>query len=240
MAKYCQNCGAELDAEARFCSGCGEATKNQTVETSSKQVNFEPYVRVGFSDKINDQKIVESIEKSKKFSRGCAFITIPLPLIIYLIVSLVSDEVETTDAFVIGGTISVVFLLLNLISIYISNAKRGWDGVVTDKRYKNKTRRVKNGDSSDIEHYDEFIITFRTDSGKKERCVERFYQGRAADVDYYDYLEIGDRVRYYPQLNYSYEKYDKSCDSHIPCMMCKKFNDIHNDVCDSCSNPLFK
>lgn len=240
MAKYCQNCGAELDAKAKFCSGCGEATTNQTVETSSKQVNFELYGRVGFSDKINDPKIVESIEKSKRFSRGCAFITIPLPLIIYLIVSFVSHEVNINDALVIGGAISVVFLLLNLISIFISNAKRGWDGVVTDKRYQNKTRRVKNGENWEIEHYDEYVITFRTDSGKKERCVERFHQGRAVDIDYYDYLEIGDRVRYYPQLNYSYEKYDKSRDSEIPCMMCKTFNDIHNDVCECCGNPLFK
>jgi len=240
MGKFCTSCGTALNEGAKFCSGCGEATTNQTVETDSKQVNFEPYGRVGFSDKINDPKIVESIKKSKKFSRGCAFIMIPLPLIIYLIVSFVSDEVNTTDALVIGGAISVVFLLINLLSIYISNAKRGWDGVVTDKRYQNKTRRVKNGENWEIKHYDEYVLTFRTDSGKKERCVESFFQGRAVDVDYYQYLEIGDRVRYYPQLNYSYEKYDKSRDSSIPCMMCKKFNDIHNDVCDSCGNPLFK
>ncbi|NLB60988.1 MAG: zinc-ribbon domain-containing protein [Clostridiales bacterium] len=240
MAKYCQNCGEELNSKAKFCAECGEAIISQTVETESTQVNSKLCGSVGFSDKINDPKILESIEKRKKFSRGCAFIMIPLPLIIYLIVSFVSEEVETIDALVIGGAISFVFFLFILLSLYISSAKRGWDGVVIDKRYKDKTRRVNNGDNWEIEHYDEYVITFRTDSGKKERCVESFYQGRAVDLDYYQYLEIGDRVRYNPQLNYHYEKYDKSHDDYIPCMMCKKYNDICNDICDSCGNPLFK
>jgi len=240
MAKYCQNCGTELKAEANFCHGCGGAITSQTVETGSAQVNSKPFGSVGFSDKIHDPKIAESIKKGKKSARGCAFILVPLPLIIYLIVSFVSDEVETIDALVIGGAISGVLLLISFLSFFISNAKRGWDGVVTDKRHQNKTRRVKNGDNWEIEHYEEYVLTFRTDSGKTERCVERFSGGRAVSVDYYHYLEIGDRVRYYPQLNYRYEKYDKSRDSLIPCMMCKEFNDIHNDICDSCGNPLFK
>ncbi|HBR32520.1 MAG: zinc ribbon domain-containing protein [Eubacteriales bacterium] len=240
MAKYCQNCGAELNAKAKFCPECGQATTSKTVETDSTQVNSKPGGSVGFSDKINDPRITESIKKGKKSARGCAFILIPLPLIIYLVVSFVSDEVDTTDALVIGGAISGVFFLFNLLTNFITNAKRGWDGVVTDKRHKNKTRRVSNGDNSEIEHYEEYVVTFRTDSGKKKRSVERFFRGRAADADYYHYLEIGDRVRYYPQLSFSYEKYDKSRDSWIPCMMCRKFNDIHNDICDSCGNPLFK
>ena len=240
MAKYCQNCGAELAAGAKFCSGCGSVVISQSTDSGSEQAFNTAGGSVGFSDKINDPKIIESMEKSKKAGRGCVYILIPLPLIIYLIVSFVSDEVETKDALIIGGAISVVFLLFNLFTTYLSDAKRGWDGVVVDKSHKNKTRRVKNGDNWEIERYEEYEIVFRTDSGKKERHVDRIYRGSAASEDYFDYLEIGDRVRYYPQLSFSYEKYDKSHDSEIPCMLCKTFNDIHNDVCDKCGNPLFK
>lgn len=236
MAKFCQNCDTELESGAKFCPGCGNAVISQTTDAELKGDTPSQGGRVGFSDKINDPKIIESMEKSKKAGRDCIYILIPLPLIIYLIVSFVSDEVELKDALIIGGAISVIFLLFNLFTSFLSNAKRSWDGVVVNKRYRERTRRYKDGN---IEHYDEYEIIFRTDSGKKERCVERDHHGRC-DVYYYDYLEIGDRVRYFPQLNFSYEKYDKSRDSEIPCMMCKEFNDIHNDICDKCGNPLFK
>lgn len=91
----------------------------------------------------------------------------------------------------------------------------------------------------EVQHYIECTVYFRTDSGKKKVSVGRS-NGNPEFRDYYDYLNVGDRVRYYPQLAFSYEKYDKSHDGIIPCMFCKKMNDIQDDRCEACNCLLFK
>jgi len=235
MGKFCTNCGAELNDKAAFCGKCGSAVTNQSHSSGSVSGNSVPGL-VGFSERINDPEVIKKIEDNNKKGRGCIFIGIPLPLIIFLIVSFVSAEVETMDALIFGGGISFVFLLIYLFSEYLSNAKRSWDGIVTDKEAENKTRRLRDGD---IEHYVQFTVSFRTDNGKKEVSVGH----SNGDPDfrvYYDYLNVGDRVRYHPQLLFKYEKYDKSHDRVIPCMFCKTMNDIRKDRCKACKSLLFK
>ncbi len=55
----------------------------------------------------------------------------------------------------------------------------------------------------------------------------------------YMWLSKGDRVRYIPALNV-YEKYDKSVDESIPCLLCGKMNSMSDDRCSECGKPLFK
>jgi hypothetical protein len=235
MGRFCENCGTKLNDIAVFCGECGRAVANQSHNIGSSSVyNMPGYI--GFSERINDPEVMKEIEDSNKKGRGCIFIGIPLPLVIFLVVSLVSDEVGTLDALVFGGGISVVFLLFYLFSNFLSNAKRSWDGIVIDKKSKNKSRRMRDGD---IQNYIQYTIYFRTDSGKKEVSVSRS-NGNPECRDYYDYLNVGDRVRYYPQLRFSYEKYDKSHDRVIPCMFCKTMNDIQKDRCEACNCLLFK
>ena len=235
MGKFCANCGTELDAEARFCVKCGKAVANQSHKTDSISNNNMPGL-IGFSERINDPEVIKEIEERKKKGRGCIIIGIPLPLIIFLVVSFATEEVSRMDALVFGGGMSVVFLLFYLFSNFLSNSKRSWDGVVIDKKSKNKSRRFRDGE---VQNYVEYTIYFRTDSGKKKLDVSR--SNDAPDYrDYYDYLNIGDRVRYYPQLSFKYEKYDKSHDSIIPCMFCKTMNDIQDDRCEACKSLLFK
>lgn len=235
MEKFCINCGAELKDKAAFCMNCGNAVTNQGHSSGSLSGNSMPGL-VGFSGRINDPEVIKEIEDRNKKGRGCIFIGIPLPLIIFLIVSFASDEVGTADALVFGGGVSVVFLLIYLFAEYLGNAKRTWDGIVTDKKLKNKTRRFRDGD---IEHYVQCTVSFRTDRGKKHYSVGRS-NGDPEFRLYYDYLNVGDRVRYHPQLSFKYEKYDKSHDRAIPCMLCKTMNDIREDRCKACKCLLFK
>lgn len=241
MAKFCSECGAELQENAKFCPSCGSPARGTPSEGDAVANSFNADVKLGFSDRINSPEVIEYVRKSNKSARGCAFVLIPLPFVIYMIVSFVSDEVKTADALIFGGGMSAVFLLIYLLSKFISNAKRSWDGVVTDKQSLKKTKHIndRTNERWELVHYTDYILTFHTDNGKKERCVERIENSRG-DLDYYPYLNVGDRVRYYPQLPYKYEKYDKSRDSEIPCMFCKTFNDIHNDKCVSCGKQLFK
>lgn len=235
MGKFCANCGAELVDKAVFCGKCGGPVANQGHSIGSLS-NYNMPGLVGFSERINDPEVMKEIEDRNKKGRGCIIIGIPLPFIIFLIVSFATEEVSTVDALIFGGGISVVFLLLYLFAAYLSKAKHSWDGIVINKKSKNKSRRFSDGE---IQNYIQYTIYFRTDSGKKEISVSHSNDG--SDYrDYYDYLNVGDRVRYHPQLPFKYEKYDKSHDSEIPCMFCKTMNDIQNDRCDVCNCLLFK
>lgn len=245
MGKFCTNCGSKLDSKASFCGMCGTAIVKQAQPDQSKKPaasinkpaaskNKPEYV--GFSEYINNPEVVKEIDNRNKKGRGCIFIGIPLPFIIFMIASLASDEIQTMDALVFGGGISVLFLIFFIIGEVAGNKKSSWEGVVVDKKRKNKSKRMKDGE---LRQYTEFVIIFRTDSGKKKLSVTSSY-GNPEFRDYYDYLKVGDRVRYHPQLPFHYEKYDKSNDSEIPCMFCKTMNDIENDRCEACSSLLFK
>ncbi len=235
MGRFCVNCGAEIRNEAVFCGNCGNPVANQS-HNSGPAARHHMSGRVGFSERINHPEVIKELEERKKKGNGCIVIGILLPFIIYLIVSFTSEEVSTKDALVFGGGISLVLLLLFLFASYLSNAKRGWDGIVIDKQMKNKSRRFRDGC---VENYIRYTVYFRTDSGKKEYSVTNSNDGPDYR-DYYDYLNVGDRVRYYPQLSFRYEKYDKSKDREIPCMFCKTMNNIQNDRCEACNNLLFK
>lgn len=235
MGKFCSNCGTKLKDEDLFCVKCGKAVTNQSSNRGYVSNNTVP-IGIGFSDRINHPEVIKEIADREKKGRGCIFIGIPMPFIIYLIVSLVSDEVSTKDALVFGGGISVVLLVLFIFGSFLTNAKRSWDGIVVDKRSKDKSRRMRDGE---IQYYTQYTIYFRTDRGKKEYCVTSS-NGAPDYRDYFDYLNVGDRVRYYPHLSFHYEKYDKTHDSEIPCMFCNTMNDILNDRCETCNNLLFK
>lgn len=235
MDKYCANCGTELNFKAVFCGKCGRPLANQS-HSNGPISNYNMPACIGFSNHINNPEVMKTIEDIDKKGRGCIYIGIPLPLIIFLIVSFATEEVKTVDALVFGGGISLVFVLFYFFGSFLNNPKRSWDGIVIDKKTKNKSRRMRDGD---IQNYVQYTIYFRTDSGKKKLSVSKSY-GDPNYRDYYDYLNIGDRVRYYPQLAFKYEKYDKTNDSVIPCMFCKTINDIHNDRCEVCNNLLFK
>jgi hypothetical protein len=106
-----------------------------------------------------------------------------------------------------------------------------WEGVVTQRFHKER-RHNKNDDT--MSTYTEYTTVIRTDAGKKKRIIERDSQRHM-----YDYLAVGDRVRYHPAFS-SYEKYDKSKDKIIYCNVCYMMNPISNDRCKRCNNLLFK
>ena len=83
-----------------------------------------------------------------------------------------------------------------------------------------KRRDSHDREDGSVQSYWDYIVLIRTDRGKKKRIVER-QDGRSM----YDYLDVGDRVRYHPALE-SYEKYDKSKDEVIYCNVCHLRNSI--------------
>jgi len=103
-------------------------------------------------------------------------------------------------------------------------------GVVTNKFSKEQYEHRDDASRT----YTEYTVVITTDAGRKKTIVEKGSRQKM-----YDYLDVGDRVRYHPMFG-TYEKYDKSKDSIIYCNVCSVMNPIQNDRCRWCNNLLFK
>ena len=191
----------------------------------------EQHPLVGWSDVANSPEMVETIKKNRRSAMGWTWVFTLLFPVGFLIAGLLSHEVPLNEALIIGIGLGLLILAINLWRI-AGMKKPVWDGVVMKKVEKKRYKRDNDDGSS--QSYMEYIVLIRTERGKKKRIVER-QRGR----DMYDYLDVGDRVRYHPALE-TYEKYDKSKDQVIYCNVCRLRNSIRNDRCDRCKNLLFK
>lgn len=239
----CGSCGAKLQEDAAFCTNCGASVQRGMGEATnvSRQTTVPPSrsdippqnhtALVGWSTRSNDPEILAAAQKNKKSAMGCAWIFMLLFPIGFLLAGLFIDEMPLNEAIIIGIGLGVVMLVINLVRI--KGMKRPvWEGVVIEKFQKERRRHNRGDDSFD--YYTEFTVVIKTNAGKVKRIIERDSQRHM-----YDYLAVGDRVRYYPAFE-TYEKYDKSQDQIIYCNVCRMMNPIANERCKRCNNLLFK
>ena len=250
---FCPNCGSKLPDGAAFCSACGAKTQAsvpgvctacgaavnpaapETVQPSRTAASLPPQGGaglVGFSDRYNCPEILAAAQKNKKFSIGCMWILVFVPLIGFPIAGLLMDDFPFGESLVIGVGIALVMLVINLLALRKTKQPM-WEGVVVNKYSKEKSEHRGGGDDN-YRTYTEYTTIINTDAGKKKTIVEKD-SGR----DMYDYLSVGDRVRFHPRFG-TYEKYDKSKDRIIYCNVCSMMNPIQNDRCKRCNNLLFK
>ena len=57
---------------------------------------------------------------------------------------------------------------------------------------------------------------------------------------WFDYLEVGDQIRYHGKNMSFYEKYDKTKDEFIPCAGCGYDEDSRASYCGKCGCVLLK
>ena len=112
-------------------------------------------------------------------------------------------------------------------------AERAYEAVVIDKKTGTAYRR-SNGDSS--ERYTVYTTVVRTNEGKKKKITER----EGSRIVAFQYLNVGDRFRYYPQFAFPYELFDKSRAPYLGCAGCGTQNPKEVDRCRKCGLPLLK
>ena len=249
---FCSHCGSQINDNAKFCTNCGApvtVSNQQPVNTISYNDLTPPVAAPsyagngeirngiptpGFSDRVNHPEILEAVRKNRKASKIFAFITIPLPIIGFLIYSYVSGDIKTGQALIYGLLVSFVFLLFSLASLSKQRAKNSYEATVIDKKIRERTDHNNNSDVHDI--ITEYITVVRTTDGKKKKIIEN---SRSQIWAYY-YLETGDRFKYHAQFNFPYELYDKSHAPYIACVGCGTQNPIESDRCSRCNLPLLK
>jgi ribosomal protein L40E len=234
----CTACGAKLPEDAEFCISCSKAVNLATPEpmepgqTTSSAPPQSDAGLVGFSDRCNSPQILAAAQKNKKSSIGCMFILVFVPLIGFPIAGLLMDDFPFGESLVIGVGIALVMLVVNLLAMRRTKQPM-WEGVVVNKYSKEKSEH-RGGEEDNCRTYTEYNTIINTDAGKKKTIVEVDSRRHM-----YDYLSVGDRVRYHPMFG-TYEKYDKSKDHIIYCNVCSMMNPIQNDRCKRCDNLLFK
>jgi hypothetical protein len=231
---FCGNCGTKLPEDAAFCINCGapvhKAREEENNPSSQATTSTQDKSLVGWSPNSNDPEILEAARKNKKSAIGCAWIFMLFFPIGFLLAGLFIDEMPLNEAIIIGVGLGVLMLVINLWRIKDMKAPL-WEGVVTEK-YKKERREHKKDDN--MTTYTEYTTIIKTEGGKEKRITEKD-SGRHM----YDYLAVGERVRYHPSFG-TYEKYDKSKDRIIYCNVCSMMNPISNDRCKRCNNLLFK
>lgn len=230
----CKACGAKLPEGAEFCISCGktvnlEVPKPVEPSQAASSTRLQGSVGlVGFSDRYNSPEILAVAQENKKYSIGCMWILVVVPLMGFPVAGLLMDDFPFGESIIVGAGISLVMLVFNLLALRRSKQPM-WEGVVVNKYKKEKYRHRDGSDT-----YTEYTTVITTDAHKKKTIVEEDSRRHM-----YDYLSVGDRVRYHPRFG-TYEKYDKSKDRIIYCNVCTKMNPIQNDRCKWCNNLLFK
>jgi hypothetical protein len=234
----CTACGATLPEGAEFCIGCGKAVNSATSEPMEPHHVATPAPPqsgaglVGFSDRYNCPEILAAAQKNKKFSIGCMWILVFVPLIGFPVAGLLMDDFPFGESIIIGMGIALVMLVFNLLALRRTKQPM-WEGVVVNQYSKEKSEH-RGGEDDNYRTYTEYTTIINTDAGKKKTIVEK-----GSGRHMYDYLSVGDRVRFHPKFG-TYEKYDKSKDRIIYCNVCSMMNPIQNDRCKRCNNLLFK
>ena len=104
-------------------------------------------------------------------------------------------------------------------------------------RHSNNLTQHRRAGIDDANDRKESYVTYvRTTSGQMKKITE----WTPTYLSAWNYLEVGDRFKYHPQLHFPYEKYDKTHETHLYCVGCLKKNPITADRCGKCGLPLLK
>lgn len=237
----CEHCGSELDPNSAFCPGCGVVVVENPDMTGSPAVGGSPagdpaangnpavgasstYVS-GFAERINTPEFKEAMSKS---NRTNVIIYVLLLLFLAPLLTFIASLLMPSSFGVLVGAYVVVEIIMIVIVINLMVkrfAGKSWDGRVTNQRVTSE----REGNTSHRRAV--YVTQFVTDDGKKKAYKERTVS------PFYDYLEVGDYVRYHPRLNYPFEKYEKNLD-YLVCPFCSIGQPVGNGYCKNCKKPL--
>lgn len=147
-------------------------------------------VSPGFSTNKNHPSFKRAVKKARQGTKAFALVLILAPLAVCALLSIKNGD---GSSLLIGGAVSLLFLVFNLVSMAKARAQKSWDGTVVDK----ELRTLHDNNQQGSAYYVEYVTDFRDKQGKTRKHKEGTPTNEAHPV--YDYLKIGERVRYHPE-----------------------------------------
>ena len=209
--------------------------RTKTENDNSQQQNTT--IPIGYSKVINTPEFQKHIKKNANASFIFSLILIPLPLIGFTLYSKITDKMEFQESIKISLIISAVFLIFAIYSYLKTKMTKPYEAVVENK-LETQEQYHKNSDVDDkhIMYYTKYTIVVRTTDGKKKKIIETSKSPTIA----WDYMQIGDKFKFHPNLGWPYELYNKNTVNYIPCSICRKKNSLSDTHCQKCKAPLLR
>ncbi len=222
--RFCWKCGEKAVKGEENCPHCGALYDGVNRFAGTNPLGMGGS---GWSDAFGDVS-------TKRNDRTGKIVTLIFMLIVIaaiFIAMLASGDIEPDgEGIKIFGLIAggmIVFWALWALFSSGGRMKKDWEGTV-ERKYE-RTKRHPDGRIDT-----EFVLDVRLDGGKKKKAVIK------DDSMFYDYIAAGDRIRWHGRGRDYYEKYDKSKDYVIPCILCRVMHDVRENYCPVCGTKLPK
>lgn len=190
--------------------------------------NVENNINVGYSDNIKNDAFLKKNEVGfGKNQQLIYIITVAITTIIVMVVGISTDDIKG------AGLISALLLFISVVIFLALKSRQKlemtYDGVI--KAIEKQVEPYKKNRS-----YLRTLIVIKADDDK-----EFIYNGIFSSMknDYTTYYKEGDKVRHHDGFNLP-EKFDKTSDDKVVCILCGELVDKENNECNKCGKILLK
>lgn len=224
----CKNCNAQLDDSERICRFCGTPVGSDGPVAEPASPDAAPGSgSAGYSRLVDSDEVRRALKKNARISNLVSIVFVFLPFLGFLIYGAVSDKMDFGKAAVYGLIVSAIFAVISLFVALKRKLTKPFEGTVVDK--KKSFRMARNNGAAPRTKY---TVRIDCEDGKRRK--------KEVSIPVYEYLEVGDRVRYLPRFPQPFEKYDKRADGEVLCMFCSRRNPLSETTCSFCHKPLIK
>lgn len=195
-----------------------------------------PKERKGFADLLQYPELTQFLKKSRKIGKFAVIIMSVAPFTGFMLYASITGDMDINEAIMVGTIVSAIFMFFSISFAIKEKSRQGtWTGSIIDlKREKIYEKVTQFNEVRNVRVQHNIMTICREDRSKP---VVRDFGG---SEDIFNYYKVGDRVRHIAGA-FHLEKYDKTGDEEVICVMCGGLYDIEQDAkCILCRLPLLK
>ena len=233
MLGYCPHCGIREEKGAEVCPHCKQ---NYSIKKSMKGVPALGAAGIGWTPYAKDATLKHHMKKTKKGMRiGMAIVSIIIAAVIMISSHMDFDDLMNGGYVTVLGPLAIIWVFWFIWMTLNFKKTKGWEGEVINKDCKTYENKNRDEDGNVTKSYSTYYNIYFRDTNGKERKLVQSNTGA-----WYEYLQVGDRIRYHGTNTNYYEKFDKSKEPFIPCAGCGARCDARATYCSTCGVRLFK